>query len=265
MSRLDVIVAQKRREVDLLRRTTTEESFQRLIASRERPRGFRQAIATENLSVIAEVKRASPSRGILVDEFDAAQIAKDYARGAADAISVLTDREFFSGSDQHLIDVRSAVSVPVLRKEFVIDQIQVLEARSLGADAILLIARLLDDRSLRAFREVAESFDMDALVEAHDATDVQRALDAGASIVGINNRDLATFEVSLRTSEELRPFIPDGVVCVSESGIGSSEDAARIRRAGFDAILVGEGLIRRSDRAEAVRQLKDHASAGPVR
>jgi indole-3-glycerol phosphate synthase len=265
LNRLEEIVAEKRREVDALRRSKGEESLSREAALAPPTRGFRSALVSGRPSVIAEVKRASPSRGVLLSEFDPAAIAADYVRGGADAVSVLTDRRFFAGSNDHLAAARDAIPVPVLRKDFIIDPLQILEARALGADAILLIVRLLDDTMLRTYHALASGCGMDVLVETHDEREVLRAVDAGASLIGVNNRDLSTFVVDLARSERLRPMIPAGVTTVSESGILLPEHAKRMVEAGFDAILVGEGVVKAPDKAMAVRRMKDHAGAGPLR
>lgn len=265
MSRLDEIVAQKRREVKTLRASVRERDLQAAAEGAVLPRSFRAVLLNGRPSVVAEVKRASPSRGIITNDFAPVEIATAYERGGADAVSVLTDETFFSGSNEHLKAVRSAIGLPVLRKDFVVDPLQIVEARSLGADAILLIVRLLDDISLREWRELASSMGMDVLVEAHDEIEVRRAVDSGATLIGVNNRDLSTFSVDLSTSERLRHLIPSGVVAVSESGISMPEHAARMFRAGYDAVLVGEGVVTAHDRAAAVRKLKEHAGSGPLR
>jgi indole-3-glycerol phosphate synthase len=265
MSRLDDIVAQKRGEVAALRLNGRERELWAEADAASAPRKFRDALMAGRPSVIAEVKRASPSRGVITDDFAPVEIGKAYERGGADAVSVLTDERFFFGSNEHLRAVRRSIALPVLRKDFVIDALQVVEARALGADAILLIVRLLDDGSLRAWRELAASMGMDALVEVHDEHEARRAVDSGATLIGVNNRDLATFKVDLETSERVRHLIPSDVVKVSESGIQSPEDAARMFRAGYDAVLVGEGLVTAEDRALAVRRMKEHAGAGSLR
>lgn len=265
MSRLDEIVAQKWREVESLKDRQSLDHLQRAAASAAKARSFRSALDRGRPAVIAEVKRASPSRGVLAGELDPAHLAQSYAGAGADAVSVLTDERFFRGSNADLLAVRSAVDVPVLRKDFIVDPTQIYEARALGADAVLLIVRLLDDRSLVAFLEGASSLGMDALVEVHTEEEARRAVDAGARIVGVNNRDLATFQVDLGVSERLRPLIPTGVTTVSESGVLVPDDALRMFRAGFDAVLVGEGLVTAREPGEALRRLKDHARTGTLR
>lgn len=265
MSRLDEIVAEKRLEVGALRMDTRERELRAGAANAPAPLGFRQALLKGRPSVIAEVKRASPSRGVIARDFDPEEIAMAYERGGANAVSVLTDERFFAGSAEHLKAVRRSIALPILRKDFVIDPLQTVEARALGADAILLIVRLLDDISLRAWRELASSMGMDALVEAHDEVEVRRAVDSGAALIGVNNRDLSTFSVDLGTSERLRHLIPSDVVAVSESGLTTPEHATRMFQMGYDAVLVGEGVVAGQDRAAAVRRLKEHAGAGSLR
>jgi indole-3-glycerol phosphate synthase len=265
MSRLDEIVRATRRDVDALRESTRPDHLRSEAALAPAPRGFMRALSATARAVIAEIKQASPSRGILTTSFEPASIARAYEQGGADAISVLTERHFFHGSPEHLSAARAAVTCPVLRKDFVLSEEQVYESRIIGADAILLIVRILDDRALRGFRETAESLGMDVLVEAHSGEEVERAVASGARMIGINNRDLDTFKVDLRTSEELRSRIPSGIVAVSESGIRGTEEAQRVFAMGFDAILVGEGLIQADDRTGAVRALRPHAAARSLR
>jgi len=218
-------------------------------------RDFRAALCARVPAVIAEVKKASPSKGVLCADFDPARIAREYRRGGAAAISVLTDASFFQGSLEHLEMARAAVDLPVLRKDFTIANAHILEAAAHGADAILLIAAILGERELRDFREAAARYGMAALVEVHNRRDLDAALASGSEIVGVNNRDLSTFEVTLDTSLRLAEHMPEGVVRISESGIHNAADVARLRAAGYTAFLVGEHLMRSGDPAEALRQL----------
>jgi indole-3-glycerol phosphate synthase len=206
-------------------------------------------------AVIAEVKRASPSKGVLCADFDPARIAREYQRGTAAAISVLTDESFFQGSLEHLEMVRAAVDLPVLRKDFTIAKAHIAEAAAHGADAILLIAAILGERELRDFREAAWQYGMAALVEVHNRRELDAAIAAGSEIVGVNNRNLATFEVTLETSLRLAEHMPEGVVRISESGIHNAADVARLRGAGYTAFLVGEHLMKSGDPAAALQQL----------
>jgi indole-3-glycerol phosphate synthase len=230
--------------------------FERRAAARTDFRDFRGALTSQPPAIIAEIKQASPSAGTLSERFDPASIARTYHRGGAAALSVLTDRQFFQGALGDLETARAAVTLPVLRKDFTLDEFHVIEAAAHGADAILLIAALLEEAELRRFRELAARHRMAALVEVHDASELDRALGSGAEMVGVNNRNLHTFEVSLRTSLDLSERIPAGVIKVSESGIHSREDVARLQSAGYYAFLVGEHLMRSPDPAASLRALQ---------
>jgi indole-3-glycerol phosphate synthase len=207
------------------------------------------------VTLVAEIKPASPSRGDLRADADPVNIARVYAENGAAAISVLTDRQFFKGDLNNLKAARVGADVPLLRKDFIIDEYQVFESRALQADAILLIVRILDDEQLRAYRMLAEELGMAALVEVHDEGEVDRALASEARVVGINNRNLGDFSVDLKRTEWLTPKIPEGIITVSESGIFSSADVERARDAGADAVLVGEALMRAEDVGDKVREL----------
>jgi indole-3-glycerol phosphate synthase len=219
-------------------------------------RDFRSALTKPGLSVIAEIKRKSPSGGLIREDFDPEAIANIYYHHGASAISVLTDFEFFGGRDDYPMLVKQTVELPVLRKEFIIDPYQILESRVLGADAILLLANVLDTSRLTDSIHYATELNMDCLVEVHNEQEMECTLKAGASIVGVNNRDLRTFEVSIGTSLELKALIPDEVVTVSESGIHTYEDMKQLEFAGFDAVLVGTSLMRAQDIGEALRGLR---------
>jgi indole-3-glycerol phosphate synthase len=226
-------------------------------ALRRAPAGdFRAALRANPPAIIAEIKKASPSRGVLAETFDPASIARMYASGGASALSVLTDREFFQGSLEDLEAARAAVSLPVLRKDFTIHEAHVIEAAAHGAAAILLIAAILDVGEMRRFRELAARYHMAALVEVHNEAELDAALESGADIVGVNNRDLSTFAVSLGTSLRLAWRIPDSVVKVSESGIHLRADIEVLEEEGFQAFLVGEHLMRSPDPAAALRALR---------
>lgn len=218
-------------------------------------RDFRRALTGRAPAIIAEIKKASPSKGLLAPDFDPVRLAREYTAGGAAALSVLTDAAFFQGSLADLAAARGVCELPVLRKDFTLDENQVLEAAAGGADAILLIAAILETGDIRGLAEVASGYGMAALVEVHDERELAKALDAGAAIVGVNNRNLTTFEVTLETSLRLAPRIPAGVLKVSESGINSARDIQRLREAGYQAFLVGEHLMRSPDPAGAVRAL----------
>jgi indole-3-glycerol phosphate synthase len=218
-------------------------------------RDFRASLAAGTPAIIAEIKKASPSKGVLVQDFDPPRIARDYQSGGAAALSVLTDETFFQGSLAHLQAARAAVSLPVLRKDFTIHRSQILEAAAHGADAILLIAAILTTSQLRDFREAAATLRLSALVEVHNRPELQSAIDSGADIIGVNNRNLATFEVTLDTSLALAEHMPAGALAVSESGIHQPSDIVRLRAAGYRAFLVGEHLMKSGRPAAALRKL----------
>ena len=219
-------------------------------------RDFGAALRAQGLSVIAEVKRRSPSRGELRADLDAAGLARSYADGGAACVSVLTDAEFFSGSAEDLEAVRAAVGLPVLRKDFTVGEADVYDARAMGADAILLIVSALSQVELSALRQLANDLEMAALVEVHDEEELQRALDAGAALIGVNQRNLRTFEVDRARAERLAEAMPPGVVKVAESGIREVDDVRRLAACGYDAVLVGETLVTSPDPSHAVRMLK---------
>jgi indole-3-glycerol phosphate synthase len=218
-------------------------------------RDFHAAISTGTPAIIAEIKKASPSKGLLAPDFDAARQARQYEAGGAAALSVLTDEPFFQGSLADLAVARAVCGLPVLRKDFTLRESDVTEAAAGGADAILLIAAILETAEIRRFAALAAGYDMAALVEVHDERELAKALEADAAIIGVNNRDLNTFEVRLETSLRLAAGIPKGVVKVSESGIGSARDIARLVEAGYQAFLVGEHLMKSADPTSALRAL----------
>jgi indole-3-glycerol phosphate synthase len=224
-------------------------------ARRLERRDFRAALTARRPAVIAEIKRASPSKGLLATDFDPARTAAQYQCGGAAALSVLTDEEFFQGSISDLETARATVTLPVLRKDFTIAPEHVLEAAVHGADAILLIAAILTEQEIRDYREAAAAFGMASLVEVHNRRELDAAIAAGSDIIGVNNRDLSTFEVSLETSLRLAEHMPDGVVRVSESGIHHASNIATLRAAGYSVFLVGEHLMKSDDPAAALRKL----------
>jgi indole-3-glycerol phosphate synthase len=220
-------------------------------------RGFGAALAAaEGLGVISEVKRRSPSKGALFADLDPAELAAQYEAGGATCLSVLTDERWFGGSAADLAAARDAVGVPVLRKDFTVSPHDVCDARTMGADCLLLIAAALADTELADLHELATSVGLDVLVEVHDEPEVERALAAGATIIGVNQRDLVTFEVDTERAVRVAPAIPAGVARVAESGIRGPDDAARLAAAGYDAVLVGESLVTSGDPTEAVRALR---------
>lgn len=255
---LDKILAAKRNEVVERQVTLPLKTIEKRLAAAPRPRDFYAAVHRnqgQGIRLIAEFKRASPSKGVIRADLDPADVARMYAAAGAAAMSVLTDRQFFSGDLADLESARRAANLPVLRKDFIIDRYQLLEARCAGADAVLLIAAALDARTLAVLHEEAVALGMAVLVEVHDKTDLERALTAKPRIIGVNNRDLRTFKVDLSTSLRLRPLVPADVVMVSESGISSREDVVRLLDARVDAILVGESLMRQPDPGVAAAAL----------
>ena len=216
---------------------------------------FLEALKKEGMSYICEVKKASPSKGLIAPDFPYLKIAKEYEAAGAAAISCLTEPYYFQGSDRYLEEITSAVKIPVLRKDFTVDEYMIYQARAFGASAVLLICAILDDVQLKSYRELAESMGMDALVEAHDEREVERALECGAKIVGVNNRDLRTFQVDMANSIRLRKMAPEDVVFVSESGIRTSDDIRRLYENQVDAVLIGETLMRSEDKKTALKLL----------
>ena len=227
-------------------------------ADRRQPRGFRKAIqqrATNGVAVIAELKKASPSKGVIREDFRVAELARELEQSGAAALSVLTDEQYFQGSLDNLAIASEQTKLPCLRKDFIVDEFQVIEARARGADAILLIVAVLDAAELVRLGACARENDLDVLCEVHDAAELQRALAAGFETIGINNRNLHTFQVDLNTSLRLAERVPAGVVKVAESGIESAADIAQLRAVGFDGFLVGESLMRAASPGEALRGL----------
>jgi indole-3-glycerol phosphate synthase len=260
MSRLDEIVALRRKDIEPEMRRQPLEQMRRLAADAPAPQDFPAALRNGRQpgapALIAEIKRASPSRGDLAPDLDPAALAARYCANGAAAISVLTETRHFKGSLQDLRAVKAAgLGIPVLRKDFIIEDWQVYEARQAGADAVLLIATCLEPARLSALHKLAESLGMAALVEIHDRRELDVALACRPSLIGINNRNLASFEVSLETVERLRPLVPMGITVVAESGIHNRADVDRVQAAGVDAILVGEALVTAGDVDARVRLL----------
>ena len=258
MTILDEILATKRDEVTVLRQPQTRDLLRKRALEEEPVRDFAGALRKSDgtLAVIGELKRRSPSKGDLAPDLDPARVAKAYEAGGAAALSVLTDALYFGGAVSDLQAARDATALPVLRKDFTIDEIQIYEARAIGADAILLIcAAIPDDALLADLQSLAWELGMAALIEAHDRPEVERALAAGARIVGVNSRDLATFTEDLAGASSLASAIPLPITAVGESSIRSVDDAAVVARAGYDAVLVGEALVRSDDPTALVREL----------
>ena len=262
---LEAIVDAARHAVDVSERRRPRGQVEDIAATRT-PRGaaFRSGLLSDDrVNVIAECKRRSPSRGVLRPDYDPSVIAQGYDSAGAAAISVLTEPAFFDGDLKHLTQVRDVVDVPVLRKDFIVTEYQLVEARAAGADAALLIVAALNDVELRTLLRVTESLGLAALVEVHDEAELARALEAEAGIIGVNNRNLRTLEVDLGASFDLVSQIPDSVVAVAESGIRSSADLVTLRSAGYDAFLVGESLMARTDPGDALRSMLDGTGVVP--
>jgi indole-3-glycerol phosphate synthase len=254
---LDQIVADKRREVAARRESVPLAELERRLPAAPAVRDFRAALERgPGLGIIAEVKKASPSAGVLCADFDPVAIARAYERGGADAISVLTDEPHFQGRLEYLSAVRGAVRPPVLRKDFIIDRYQVVEARAVGADAVLLIAEVLGERELPALLAAVHALGMEALVELYDRENLPRVLASGARLVGVNNRDLRTFVTRLEHTLELAADVPADCCLVSESGIRTRDDMVRLQAAGVKAVLIGETLMRSADPAAELRRLR---------
>jgi indole-3-glycerol phosphate synthase len=252
---LERILASRRAAIAELKASGVAARLRQSVAAAPAPRDFRRALQRTGVALIAESKERSPSGGLLQRAYDPVRLAQRFAANGAAAISVLTEPEFFGGSLDHLQAVRAAVDVPVLCKDFVIDPIQVLSARAVGADAVLLIVGILDDGALRDLQALARRLSMHALVEVHSEEEVERALRADAIIIGINNRDLTKMKTDMETTVRLRSLIPDGRLVISESGIESRADVDELRRLGVDAVLVGEALLRAVDIDAKVREL----------
>lgn len=252
MSFLSEIIERKRQRVEAAKRSVPRESFDIRVNSHT----FRQALLRDGINVIAEFKRRSPSKGVIRADADLKQTVHAYQTGGAAAISILTEEDYFSGSLDDLRHVKKSVNLPVLRKDFIFDEYQVLESAARGADAVLLIVAVLDDNTLLRLRGLIEDeFGMDALIEVHTHEEMQRAIACGAHLIGVNNRNLHTFEVSLETSLSLAAEAPSGTALVSESGLNNSTDIARLRGAGYCGFLVGESLMRSENPEAALRAL----------
>ncbi len=253
------IVARKREEIAERAQRLPRSALQARLAEADPPRGFAEAlhrrVAAGEAAVIAEIKRASPSKGLIREDFDPDWLARSYAAGGACCLSVLTDRDFFQGDDAHLIAARAACALPVIRKDFIVDPYQVIEARTLGADCILLIAACLEDAALAELGALATELGLDVLTEVHDVRELERALALPGRLLGINNRDLRSFEVDLRTTLNLSAQVPTERLPITESGIHAREDVALMRANGVHAFLVGESLMRTDDPGQTLGAL----------
>jgi len=252
---LDRIVEKRRESVSHRKRVLPEVALKYAVEKAGSPRDFSGALTRDGFNVIAELKKASPSRGLIRPEYAPAELAPVMERAGAAALSVLTEEDFFQGSLADLKAARKVTQIPVLRKDFIVDPWQVWEARAAGADAFLLIVAVLEDDLLRELIDLGRTLQIEPLVEVHSSEEISRAISAGARIIGVNNRDLRDFRVRIETSLELAEAIPDECIAVSESGLGSHEDLVRLREAGFDAFLIGEHLMNAADPGEPLREL----------
>ena len=263
MNKLLEICATKRDEVSARKREHSLGALEALAREQTAPRGFRAALERaerDGFGLIAEIKKASPSKGLIRKEFEPRAHAHDYATGGAACLSVLTDAPYFQGHEDYLVEARAACDLPVLRKDFMVDPWQVAEARAIGADAILIIVAALEDDVMEEIEAAAIEKGMDVLVEVHDAEELERAARLKSRLIGINNRDLRTFSTDLATTEGLAPHAPEGSLIVGESGITDHADCLRLSRSGVRSFLVGESLMRQSDVAQATRSLLGHQS-----
>lgn len=253
---LDTIAKSTRIRVQESKNKISPAEIRKLASPSPQPFAFEHALCKSGVAFICEVKKGSPSKGVIAPDFPYLKIAREYQQAGADAISVLTEPEFFLGCSQYLTEIKQAVTIPVLRKDFIIDEYQIYESAVIGADAILLICALLDTEQLTEYIKIADSLGLSCLVEAHDEYEISSALQAGARIVGVNNRDLRTFEVDIQNSIRLRVLVPPEILFVSESGIHSPADVQALRQDGTNAVLIGEALMRSADKRAELERLR---------
>jgi indole-3-glycerol phosphate synthase len=252
---LDNIIARKREEVEQRKKLVTMAYLRQRIAHQKAPLDLASALKGDHISLIAEVKQASPSRGVLSPQFNPAELARTYAESGAAAVSVLTETQYFMGSIEHLAAIREVVGVPLLRKDFIFDPYQVYESRAYGADALLLIAAVLSQSQLNELISLGHSLGLGCLVEVHNGDEVHKAVFSEAAIIGINNRDLNSFVVDINTTRRLRPLVPEEKIVVSESGIKSRQDIENLEEWGVDSVLVGEALVTAGDVRAKMKEL----------
>lgn len=254
---LDDIVEKRKKQLEREKQKHSFEKIRELAVNAENPcKDFYAALKGGNLSVISEVKKASPSKSVIKEDFHPVETAIAYEKAGADAISCLTEEHYFQGNNEYLASIRKNVSIPILRKDFIIDEYQIYEARVIGADAVLLIAAILDTDTMLRFKNTAENLGMNCLFEAHNKEELDSILKCSPKIIGINNRNLKTFEVSLDNTAKLSRYVPDECVLVSESGIASHEDMKKVRESGADAVLIGETLMRSGNIADTMKMLR---------
>ncbi len=258
MNFLENIIDQKKSEIQELKKNLGLSDLKNIVRGLYPKNNFRDAVTrreTDQIKIIAEIKRASPSKGVIAEKIEPAEFARDYEKGGASAISVLTEKNFFKGSSSDLTNIRNAVpGIPLLRKDFIVDEYQIYESVQIGADAILLIVAALDEKRLMDFMSVANDLHLSSLVEVHSEKELEIALSAGAEIIGVNNRNLTTFEVSTAISEELAEKIPDNIVSISESGIKDLSGLQTALESGYHAVLIGEHFMRSKDRVAKVKE-----------
>ncbi len=256
---LDEIVEKTKQRVDDAKKVISLDDLKNEVAlmniNHDFP--FKAALSEEDISIIAEVKKASPSKGVIAEDFDYLGIAREYEDAGASAISVLTEPYFFMGSDDYLKEISQTVSIPVLRKDFIIDEYMIWEAKALGASAVLLIVSILDIVQLKKYLDLAHELGLSAIVEAHDGDEIMRALTVGAEIIGVNNRDLTDFSVDIENSINLRRCVSGDIIFISESGIKTKDDVTRLKENNVDAVLIGETLMKSEDKAAMISELKN--------
>lgn len=254
---LDTIAKATEKRIESAKRAVSfGDMKERALAMPKGDYRFEKALQNDEISFICEVKKASPSKGLIAESFDPIQIAGEYETAGAAAISVLTEPEFFMGSNDYLTQIKKSVMIPVLRKDFTIDPYQIYEAKVIGADAVLLICTLLDTETIRTYLEICDELGLSAIVEAHDEVEVSTALQSGARIIGVNNRDLTTFEVDLKTCIRLREQIPESITFVAESGIKTPQDVQMLKDADVNAVLIGETLMRSENKRAKLAELR---------
>lgn len=255
---LDDIVAKQKVRIEYEKKEKNIDTLKQEVLSLPLSKNFffEDALKSKDFAFICEIKKASPSKGVIVEDFPYLDIAQDYENAGATAISVLTEPNFFKGNDIYLKEVADTVNIPVLRKDFIIDEYQIYQAKLIGADAILLICAILDETTLNKFLNLAKSLKLSCLVETHNENEIKKALNSGANIIGINNRDLKTFTVDIKTSLNLRNFIPQNKILISESGIKTAQDIKMLKNEGFNGVLIGESMMLSKDKKNFLAQLR---------